>query len=1181
MTGTYKVGAGSGGGAYIAYLLSKAVADGHKMDAVARYYAGRDAGQAALSPVDDLGQAVHAGDIGFSEALDELIRAEINAHPTAGLDEDALAALKERISLELEAAATRTGFREGGIADGSGARLRPDLDPDLAKRLEVDTARPLTVREMANLMDNRTALGNEIAGKKKHSAHRSVAETFGLDLKRPPSEKAIRNVLAGKRADGSALTDAKGTEIPGRVVESSLRKFKSSIGLRPGRDATDEEIRSVADGRADMHEYRKQIAATAPPVGYVDVVFSADKSVSVAYALAPTDAEAQIILSIVNEANADAMAYLESRIGIARTKAGGSGPAEPAKMAWITTQHVDARPTVDVVRLDAQGRAFSEEREVPGNVDPNVHNHNVVPSSILTASGRVASLNLDLLDGEVKVFGAIGHAALATRARRYGMDVALGPNGEARLTAVPEWVRQFHSRRSTEGIKAARKFAATQGKDWDALTPAQQSAMIDGAVAAKRRDKEAPDAGMGPGDRSVWVENAKAAGYQHRSVLRPDEIAPELTPEQRIRIAREAALPLLDKAFQSRSVLSMADVREIAARGLIASGIGGNPAEDIEAVIRTFHEQGITVRGERTGFIEARTIKDGRAKTLVTAGSNVEMEEGLLAAVRQAAGDRSTALTTEQIDRAAERFLAGHPHIDPAGAQWKAQREMMHRIGEGGRVSLSIGVAGSGKTSSVVASLVDAWHADGRVVYGMTVPWKSSAALRDAGVDQAVAIDAFLKRVESGQYKLGDKTVIVADEVSQIGIRHQVALLQLAAKHGAQLVEIGDPRQTQAVDNPALGLMAKAVGDENIPQLLTTIRQRDERGRAVATMFRDGQAADGIAALREDGRFHPVAGARGAVVQRTAELWRDLTEANAADPDYSLLVMTPTNKQALEIGTVIRAMRREAGEIGADVRVLKAMDPNSGETLDLPVARGDRLRMFTRTYDADTPGRKKWLSSNGDVVEVREVLADGLRIRNAEGSEGRVIWAQMKPWRPPKNDPVRVTYGYAVTIDSAQSTTKTAAIVSLPDGSGQVTGYKAYTGMSRHVAEAHLVVSDAAERRAIVKRRMLGLHQTPSEADVVRNIADNLSRFPEKQQATEMLARAIDVRRGVVRRFGLGSEAVERRNASGRDAADLTVYEWARVSELAHRVVAQLHRVQHRVVEAVRRAEKSGRSMRM
>ena len=63
MTTTYKLGAGSSGGAYIKYLLSKAVDADHKLDAAARYYAGREAEQHnELSRVDELGRMLHHGD---------------------------------------------------------------------------------------------------------------------------------------------------------------------------------------------------------------------------------------------------------------------------------------------------------------------------------------------------------------------------------------------------------------------------------------------------------------------------------------------------------------------------------------------------------------------------------------------------------------------------------------------------------------------------------------------------------------------------------------------------------------------------------------------------------------------------------------------------------------------------------------------------------------------------------------------------------------------------------------------------------------------------------------------------------------------------------------------------------------------------------------------------------------
>ena len=152
-----------------------------------------------------------------------------------------------------------------------------------------------------------------------------------------------------------------------------------------------------------------------------------------------------------------------------------------------------------------------------------------------------------------------------------------------------------------------------------------------------------------------------------------------------------------------------------------------------------------------------------------------------------------------------------------------------------------------------------------------------------------------------------------------------------------------------------------------------------------------------------------------------------------------------------------------------------------------------------------------------------------------------------------------VTYGYAVTIDAAQSLTKSEGIVVMPDGSGQVTGYKAYTGMSRHIADAHMVVSDAAERRQIVKRQMLGLNQTPSEADVVRNIAENLSRFPAKSQATEAIRRATNVRRGMIgeRRMAAVVEPKEERDCKP------SLYERLQLSRAVDRVIEFTHALRH------------------
>jgi hypothetical protein len=142
-----------------------------------------------------------------------------------------------------------------------------------------------------------------------------------------------------------------------------------------------------------MADYRRQIHATRPPVGFVDLTFSADKSLSVAWALAPTEAERGALLDIHQRAVADAMTYAETKLGFARKGQGGADGVEPGALGWISFQHYTARPAVDIERHDKEGRAYTDIREVPlQTADPQLHTHVTVFNSVLTESGRIGAI---------------------------------------------------------------------------------------------------------------------------------------------------------------------------------------------------------------------------------------------------------------------------------------------------------------------------------------------------------------------------------------------------------------------------------------------------------------------------------------------------------------------------------------------------------------------------------------------------------------------------------------------------------------------------------------------------------------------------------------------------------------------------------------------------------------------
>ena len=220
--------------------------------------------------------------------------------------------------------------REGHLAaGGTVAELRPDLSPAFAARLGIaNPDHPLTQAGIANLLNATRVDGRAIAGRKQHSATRSVAEIFALDPKQPASAEAIPNVLAGRRADGGMPQTVAGKALPAAIVEGARKRYKAALGVPSHREATAEEIAHLENGRLangrliDMADYRRQIHATRPPVGFVDMTFSADKSLSVAWALAPTEAERSALVDIHRHAVAATMAYAETHLGVALKRTG-------------------------------------------------------------------------------------------------------------------------------------------------------------------------------------------------------------------------------------------------------------------------------------------------------------------------------------------------------------------------------------------------------------------------------------------------------------------------------------------------------------------------------------------------------------------------------------------------------------------------------------------------------------------------------------------------------------------------------------------------------------------------------------------------------------------------------------------------------------------------------------------
>ena len=1044
---------------------------------------------------------------------DHLVQRSLAAFVAAGLVSQVEAL---QAALRLKADTDPTRLMEAVVLarterDYSSATATPrrDMHPALAARLGIDPHLGLKPGEVAYLLNGQRIDGENIEGRVHQSASLPLTQIFGLDPARRPTRQELEYLLAGRKADGEIL--------PAKEAERAVRRFKLAMGVKE-KTITPDERENILTGRlADSRElsdreYRAVLETSKSRIGYIDLTFSAPKSVSIAWAFAPTTAERAIIHQAHRDAIDSVMLVVEKHIGRASKGRSARHGYEQGAIGWVSFDHYAARPTVEVIRTDELGQHMTElhrltstKGRIPG--DMQVHTHVAVPNIVETPSGRVGSLDLAELEGRIHEWGALYQAHLASNLRLHGVEMELDRRTEmARVTAVPDYVLAHFSRRTLNGTDAARTYARSQGLDWDSLDADRQVGLLKSGVQGRREGK-ADDVG----DLDAWCRAAASIRYQHRSILRPDEPVRKYERDERLEVAFQAAMPLLARQFDHRAVLDGSDARVAAARGLIASGV--ESADEVNLITRAFRERGITRRDGSAALIWG-TVKGtlGRDRIAVTTTLDLQEERELVAIARAGSQDKSCALSASKIKSA----IASFPEIDFTNAHGRAQTKIIHMLGSGGRISIAIGVAGSGK-STLLKPLVRAWSEDGRNVHGVALAWRQSDELVEAGIVErnTRAVASFLRALQSDRLQLSTKSVVVIDEIGLLGTRQLKEILEVQKRTGIQLVMLGDPKQMQAVEAGAvIELLGRAFGKTNVPELGSSVRQIDADERETTLMFRNGQTAEAVKRKSENDTLRLVPGGYREAIEYIADLWDERRQANSDRGEYSISVSAPTNAEAHDISVAIRARRRVASQVGPDKITVQATDGEGERTYSLPLAEGDRIRLFRRTnakfVDTSTVGN---IGRNGSVLEVVAIQEGGMVLRNGTGKSGMVAWRSLSDDNTGR---IQLAYGDALTTYTAQGATVAEHIHAIPGGSKYVSAFGAYTSGSRHRERSYIVTSEGAERAEVVARRPLGDRREVIRRDILDNIVRNFFRQPSKESALDVLDRASSLRRGTI-----------------------------------------------------------------
>ena len=858
----------------------------------------------------------------------------------------------------------------------------------------------------------------------------------------------------------------------------------NAIGINPRMMPRDAELARLFEGkRADDGEawsvHKRKHSG-------FDFVFAPHKSVSLAAEFAATPAESAAYWNAVDRAADRAMRYAAKTLGYARKGRGGEDGADAGGVGWVSFRHHTARPTM-MVQDGAGGATYLLDAPTAG--DPHMHVHNFIMNLVVTPDGRVGSLDTKALtETKVKEFGAYFQATLAQELRRLGCSVAYDAKEEAVvLTAIPDEINKAFSKGRTQIEEKAKAFAKSQGIDWDRIGADAKMNILRDAGAEGRLGKMKSD------ERNLWREQAKALGWHHETAFDGKTYEP-LTDEQRLDRAYKFAARHLAEEFRTAAVITHEKLALYAARGLIRVGIAGGP-DDISAVVTLLEERGIRFRGERVALVTGGM--DGQVR--VTNTAQLRTEQAVLNLARGNARDRSEALSSHTLREA----------MDRAGVVFTAeQRAAIYALGLGGRLTMLTGAAGVGKTT-LLEPLVAAWQADrrfspeGREVIGAALSWRQADALREAGVNRTYAMEILLRAIEKGDFQASRNTVLVVDEISQIAPRQILKLLELQAKTGMTIKMLGDREQAQAIEGgDAMELIRRALPKEALPELLTTVRQRSERGREIASLFREGQAGSALMMKRADGDAMMVGGDRGQVVAQIADHYisrRDILFS--AGHGRTITVSAPTNDDVAEIGAAIRERLKARGEIAQNERGYPAID-QTGQTYDLTLAAGDRVRLFRKTWGT-VGGEAKQVGNNGNVVTVLAELADGLRIRTQDGEVADVKWQKLLD---DKTNRLLLGHGHAITIDSAQGITSDEHINALPRGTGGVTGFKAYVAESRARGATWTIISEGAVFEAERRRQALGDNTPITKESLWKRAGEDLSYKPYKALGIDLLA---------------------------------------------------------------------------
>lgn len=347
----------------------------------------------------------------------------------------------------------------------------------------------------------------------------------------------------------------------------------------------------------------------------------------------------------------------------------------------------------------------------------------------------------------------------------------------------------------------------------------------------------------------------------------------------------------------------------------------------------------------RNQIVELEPPKRGRldaGEQRFAAQWMIDMEQRIKERAESRINDQSVRLDPKVVERSIAKIDAKNGF-----AMSDEQRTAVEWAGcKTGGVAVIQGRAGAGKTTSIEAA-VDAYHASGFNVIGVSTAWEAALKLEAAAGCESNSVEKLLNDLDKGNRKLTNRDVILFDEAGMAGTEAIDRIGDHLERAGGKMILQGDSRQIPPVvaGNPFVSMIA-SVGAADIK---TVMRQKTMEDLKLVNMLYDETDRLGEKAMKDLTDRDRVFG------QETRKLAiQDLAERYVANPrgENDKLVIAGTNAEVWLLNHAIRAKRKEAGLVSGEE--VSFQGKAGGKWQDLTLAAGDRIRFSERNKDLGT-----------------------------------------------------------------------------------------------------------------------------------------------------------------------------------------------------------------------------------